>query len=93
MELVKCYAFKEGKRWSICTYNRSFTTSQTITITLPYEPTTVYTQYLLTSDDVRATNAIDEHVRIIEEQKNGFSRQFTFTLEPSRALVLVNEEQ
>lgn len=92
MELTRLYAFKEGKRWSFIALNRSFTNPQKITINIPYSPNSNFKEYLLTTDDLRATNREEEHIKIIESDKKGFKNGYTFTLKPSRAVVIVNEE-
>lgn len=91
--LTRVYAFRDGRRFSYIALNRSFTQPQRITLELPYEPDTAYTEYLLAHEDPRITNRDRRNVEIKETRKTGFSRTFSFTLPPASACVLVNESQ
>jgi len=89
--LTRVYAFRDGDRYSFIALNRSFTEPQQITLELPYEPQSGYTEILLAHENPRVTNRDALNADIKEVQKSGFSRKFTLTLPPASACVLVNE--
>ena len=91
--LVRCYAFKEGKRHSFLLYNRSFDEAREVKLQLPYEPSEKVMIHRLTHKDPRTTNRKAYEVKIVEEATNDFGNGYRVMLPPSSALVLVNEER
>jgi len=91
--LTRLYAFKDGSTHSYIFLNRSFTEEQTIELSVPYTPSSEYTLYSLTHKDPRITNREKLNVDIVEEQKTGFTKKFTFVMAPSSAYVIRNESK
>jgi len=89
--MVKCFAFREGKRHAFALYNRWLDRPRRVTIKVPYAPRRRVVFHKLTHRDPRATNRERPNVRLTSEERDDFSRTYTFTLPPSSAFVLVNE--
>jgi hypothetical protein len=90
--LVRLYAFQDGDRYSFIALNRSLKETESVTIELPYSPQTDYTLYMLTGDP-RDTNRFEEKLKITEEKKTGFGKEFTFEIPPASCCVLVNQKK
>jgi hypothetical protein len=93
IHMVKCFAFKEGPRHAFAVYNRWLDRPREVTLKLPYEPKAQVTFYKLTHDNPRITNRDAMNVDIAPEERDDFAGEYTFTLPPSSAFVLVNEER
>lgn len=91
--MVKCFAFREGKRYAFALYNRWLDRSRQVTLKVPYRPQKNVVFYKLTHEDPRATNRLKMNVDIVSRQRYDFAKEYTFTLPPSSAFVLVNEAQ
>lgn len=91
--LTRCYAYRGGKRHSVLLYNLSFTEPRAIVLRLPYDPRPAAKGYFLQHANPRTTNRDGRNVEIREEALNDFAREFTLTLPPASACVLVSEEQ
>ena len=94
--MTQLYAFRKDKRYSFIALNRSATETKTITLKVPYAPSSVYTLHSYTADSVRATNRDAKTpeqmaIKLTHEEKKGFKDGFTFELKPACAVVIVNE--
>ena len=91
--LTRLYAFKEGKRNSFIILNRDFDNPQKVTINVPYNPESKYTEYLLTHKDPATTNRKGYNVKIQENNKTNFTKCFNYIIPPASAVTIVNYEK
>jgi len=91
LPLIDCYPFQEGKRHAILLLSRRLDGPTKVTIKLPYDPETAYTQHTLAADSPGAHNIDEEVVKVVTEEKSGMAREFTLQIPPHSVLVLVNQ--
>lgn len=85
--LVTAYAFKDGARYSIFVLSRQLSIPTPVTLRLPARPV-AGTLYIL-SGDPRATNLHRLRVAVRARRLNTLSGDYTFTLPPASAYLLV----
>ncbi len=91
--LIKCYSFKDGKKYSTLIYNRSFTEARTVQLSLPYTPETDAIIHKLTASSPMDTNRKELKVRQVEERINDFKNNYQVTLKPAEIFILTNVAQ
>jgi hypothetical protein len=90
---TRCYAFRDGPRYSFLMFNRSFTEAKGVTLQLPYAPAAEATLHMLTADSPRATNRNAYNVKVHETAIGDFKNGYTVTVPPGSVCVLVNAKR
>jgi len=82
--MSKCYAFKKGKTHAFLLLNRSNDEARETKLVLPYAPEKTITIYEVYSEKPSANNIKEYQVKTTKTVKNDFTREYTFTLPPTR---------
>lgn len=93
LPLIDCYAFKDGKRYSYMFISRRLDGKTPVVLNLPYQPKSDYTMYFLGGDEPGLHNIDEEVVTVQTFERNGMTKNHTFSMPPHSVMVLVNEEK
>ncbi len=86
--MVRCYAFKDGKKHSVLLINRMFDEPRTVKVELPVTPKPEGEIYSLSYKEPRATNRDELLYTIQKETRKDLKQSYTITLPPCSATVL-----
>ena len=91
--MSKCYAFKEGKTHAFLLLNRSNDEARETKLVLPYTPEKTATIYEVYAEAPSANNIDELQVETTKTVKTDFAKEYTFTLPPHSARVIISREQ
>jgi alpha-L-arabinofuranosidase len=93
LPLIDCYPFRSGTHYSIMLISRRLDAPTKVTLNLPYQPESRYTQYILTGKSPEVNNIDAESVAVTTQEKEGMKRSFSLEIPPHSVIVLTNEAE
>jgi len=92
IQMVRCYAFKDGKNRSVLLINRNYATPRTVKLDLPVAPKPECKIHSLSYQEPRATNRDELLYTDQEETRNDLKQTYEMTIPPCSATVLTFSE-
>ncbi len=91
--LSACYAYQDGKRYTLVLINRDFKTARPVQLDLPAAGKKPSTLFALTHPNPKTHNRTAYNVKIQERVGSALAKQMTLEIPPASVLVLVGEAE